>query len=619
MPGGTYEFSYEPTSPYAHAVTLISRHRAPKGEVVVDLGCGYGAIAGPVADLGLDYLGIDADPEAVGALAERGVAAMLGDLTDPGTVFSRVTEALAGRRVAAICALDALEHLANAAQVLGALSCFARELGEVPLVVSVPNVSHRDLAIKLLLGRWDVTPTGLLDETHVRFFSPAGLERAMTAAGWVELESFDFAMARSDQHFPADCVALVAETPLGGALQQVRGHAAPGTMVNQFVRAYRPTEPAGIARPDGGVESTVPFISVVIRTDGRKLAPFDDLLASLAGQDHDDFEVVVVMTVPDPDRLARVGAAVDAYDPTFARRVRVVPTEWPLPLGAAGNLGVAGARGRYVVVLDDDQMAFGHWVETLARVAAAAPGRVVHAGVATQNTVATPGRWQRATGGQVAATDPGDVEAYDVVDRPRSAETFAVGLLELLGGPPRPICGFALPRSFFTDLGERFDEDLPALEDWDLLLRAVERCGVVTTGEIGLLRRSWVPGPAGGGEAPAPAEGHGGVEGEGEGPRADGDVLAKAFARAEAMIAAKLDAQPLLLDRGSASRLGALLADVARTRSVWTEEVAAIRTEVHQLSAAVAEAETQLAAVHASTSWRVTAPLRAAVDRWRGR
>ena len=55
-----------------------------------------------------------------------------------------------------------------------------RRLADVhraPLVLSVPNVTHKDLALKLLIGRRDVTEAGLLDHTHVDFKMPLAWPR----------------------------------------------------------------------------------------------------------------------------------------------------------------------------------------------------------------------------------------------------------------------------------------------------------------------------------------------------------------------------------------------------------------------------------------------------------
>lgn len=614
---GTYDFSYAPGTPYAHAVELVGRWRRPGGTVLVDLGCGYGAIAEPVRALGLTYLGIDQEPAGVASIVERGGEAAVGDISDPAALFGQLDDALGGRPVAAFTMLDAVEHLPNASDVLVALSRYAHAAGEVPLIVSIPNVSHRDLGIKLLLGRWDVTPTGLLDATHVRFFSPRGLATTMAAAGWSEADAHDFDLEASDQHFPADCVALEADTPIGALLRTLRHTAAPGATTNQFVRAYRPeTTRVPDHAPRAPTSPSAPFLSIIVRSEGTRRATLEDLVLSLAGQTCDDWELVLV--VPGAGAARRVEHAVAGYADAVRARVEIVDaaavTDRPWSLPGAANLGIDAARGRYVAVLDDDHVAFGDWVEMLRSAASQHPGRVIHVGVASQRVVATPGAWQRhpedvddTTAGPTL-TPTAAIDAYDVVDRPRLSSPPGIGLLELLGAPAAPACAYALPRSFFSDLGERFDEDVAGAADWELAVRAIARCGVRTAGVVGLMRRLWDGAPQRIHDPGGAGRPHG----------MDYDAWAAALSA--------LDRRPLLLDRGMASQLAGLAAragsgattdrgpDAIPATSPTTSPATyqSLRASVRNLALAKADAEAAVAAMRASTSWRVTAPMRRA-------
>lgn len=74
-----------------------------------------------------------------------------------------------------ICA-DVLEHLSDPARVLASL---LRYLGRDGLViVSVPNIAHLWVRLQLLIGRFDYTDRGILDRTHLRFFTRKSLPQA---------------------------------------------------------------------------------------------------------------------------------------------------------------------------------------------------------------------------------------------------------------------------------------------------------------------------------------------------------------------------------------------------------------------------------------------------------
>ncbi|MGH9077171.1 MAG: methyltransferase domain-containing protein, partial [Acidimicrobiales bacterium] len=379
-----YRFEFKAGSTYERVVWLLQRC-GPPGGVVVDLGCGYGPLAEPVRDLGFTYAGLDADPEAVADLAGRGFEAgkvALDAGADMAALVGRVT---AGRPLAALCLLDVLEHLADGAATLASMrDAVAGHPGAV-MLLSVPNVTHVDLAAKLLIGRWDVTPTGLLDETHISLYSESRLKALLGQVGWEEISTEDLIFPRSDQHFPPEAAALDPGSPLGALVHQVRGR-LPGATVNQFIGAYRPGPPAPAPAP----ALLDRFLTVVVRTQGRRRQLLPETLLSLVAQTSQDFDVVLCCHDTDPAARGQVEAAVAALPPDFASRVELVEVTG----GGRGrplNVAFARGRGRYLAVLDDDDVAFAHWVESFANAGAATPGRLLRAVVAGQAVEPTAG------------------------------------------------------------------------------------------------------------------------------------------------------------------------------------------------------------------------------------
>lgn len=64
---------------------------------------------------------------------------------------------------------DVLEHLINPEQVLSLLKDLVKDNGRV--LISLPNIGHASIKSNLLLGRFDYTEQGILDKTHLRFFT----------------------------------------------------------------------------------------------------------------------------------------------------------------------------------------------------------------------------------------------------------------------------------------------------------------------------------------------------------------------------------------------------------------------------------------------------------------
>jgi SAM-dependent methyltransferase len=81
-----------------------------------------------------------------------------------------------------IVALDVLEHLVNPWVVVRRLHGLLNSGGV--MIVSIPNVGHFSVALPLIIrGRWDYTAEGLLDRTHLRFFSRQSAIGLMTNSG----------------------------------------------------------------------------------------------------------------------------------------------------------------------------------------------------------------------------------------------------------------------------------------------------------------------------------------------------------------------------------------------------------------------------------------------------
>jgi SAM-dependent methyltransferase len=76
---------------------------------------------------------------------------------------------------------DVLEHLSDPLPVLVALNRSLAAGGRV--IVSVPNVAHLWVRLSLLLGRWDYGDRGILDRTHLRFFTRRSFVRFLGDAG----------------------------------------------------------------------------------------------------------------------------------------------------------------------------------------------------------------------------------------------------------------------------------------------------------------------------------------------------------------------------------------------------------------------------------------------------
>lgn len=220
-----------------------------------------------------------------------------------------------------------------------------------------------------------------------------------------------------------------------------------------------------------------PFLTVIVRTQGRRLRALEDSLLCLAAQSDQDFEVVIVgHDMPDA-ALEELRGDVEAFDPDFRDRVTITSVEGgtrAAPLNRALDL----ARGHYFAVFDDDDLLFGHWVESFHQAARLAPGVPVRAVVANQRLEPEP--WHGGLPGGFRTT------SWPLLEFPSTFEA-----LEHLLVNKSPFMSWAFPMTLVRFFGKRFDEELVVCEDWDYILRSTQLLGVVEVPEITSIYRRW--------------------------------------------------------------------------------------------------------------------------------
>ena len=78
---------------------------------------------------------------------------------------------------------EVLEHLVDPWAVLARLAPLVRSGGLI--FASSPNISHHKVIRSLLRGRWDLADQGVMDRTHLRWFTPATYAGMFEGAGFV--------------------------------------------------------------------------------------------------------------------------------------------------------------------------------------------------------------------------------------------------------------------------------------------------------------------------------------------------------------------------------------------------------------------------------------------------
>lgn len=149
--------------------------RLPKGARVLDVGCGTGVVSELLKKLsGCDITAIEPEPARAAIARSRGLKVIEGYLTE------NLTAELG--RFDAIVFADVLEHLSDPAAMLVCASLFLAPNGFI--FASVPNAAHWTLRMDLLRGRFNYEDCGIMDATHLRWFTHASLKSFFERLGF---------------------------------------------------------------------------------------------------------------------------------------------------------------------------------------------------------------------------------------------------------------------------------------------------------------------------------------------------------------------------------------------------------------------------------------------------
>ena len=148
---------------------------------VLDLGCATGYLGEALAERGCHVTGVEYVEEAAEQARQLLDRVVVGDLN----TLDLVAEFGPGSFDVLVFG-DVLEHLPDPARVLRGAVQLLTPGGSV--VISIPNITHGSIRLAILQGRWQYTETGLLDRTHIRFFTRQSLLDLVTGAGLVAVD-----------------------------------------------------------------------------------------------------------------------------------------------------------------------------------------------------------------------------------------------------------------------------------------------------------------------------------------------------------------------------------------------------------------------------------------------
>lgn len=164
-------FDSRPYSAHMLIVQLVGKNKK-----VLDVGCATGLLAKRLVENGCEVVGIEIDDESARFAKKYCKNVIVGDvellehIPYPEKYFDVIIFA------------DVLEHLKDPQSVLVNFKKYLKRDGYI--ICSIPNVAHIYVRLNLLFGNWEYKDLGILDKTHLRFFTKKTAIRLIENAGY---------------------------------------------------------------------------------------------------------------------------------------------------------------------------------------------------------------------------------------------------------------------------------------------------------------------------------------------------------------------------------------------------------------------------------------------------
>jgi 2-polyprenyl-3-methyl-5-hydroxy-6-metoxy-1,4-benzoquinol methylase len=199
-------------------------------ETILDIGCSSGNFGAEIIKRKKCIVdGIDIDSKDVKlAKGKLRRALLLNIETDP---LDPITD-----KYDAILMVDVIEHLVHPVGTLKRIASLLKPGGR--LLFSVPNMAHVSVRLDLLQGDLDYRKVGLLDDTHLHFYTEKTLLRVLSSAGYSVEKALSTTITYPKPLLETKLneVGLKATPEFSANLSNTKGN------VYQFVGDARPTK-----------------------------------------------------------------------------------------------------------------------------------------------------------------------------------------------------------------------------------------------------------------------------------------------------------------------------------------------------------------------------------------
>ena len=272
---------------------------------------------------------------------------------------------------------DVLEHFVDPSCILGQIKSKLSQHGEI--IASIPNVRHWSVLRDLLEGRWDYVDAGILDRTHLRFFTKSSLVEMFKTAGFC-LEKIQGTVIQGCE-VPKDVIDA-----LGSSGIDTRSLEEEGKIYQYLI----------VAQPEKVVYDKTcknKLVSIIILTHDQ-LKYTKKSIESIFKFTNRDYELILVDNGSADGTVQYLEKLRNAYGADGSKKyigetkqkvkkkgekkakgvkqlnsackgVRLIKNDENLGFAAGNNQGITEAQGDYILFLNNDVVVTPGWLERM--------------------------------------------------------------------------------------------------------------------------------------------------------------------------------------------------------------------------------------------------------------
>jgi glycosyltransferase involved in cell wall biosynthesis len=198
-------------------------------------------------------------------------------------------------------------------------------------------------------------------------------------------------------------------------------------------------------------------ISILTRIDRESKNCIEDLILCIAAQNHEDFEWIMLVRPSFHSEVSWLRSIIESYE-QLQIKTKIIECHSD-SRGELLNIGLKSAKGKYLVVVDDDDLVTANFVEVFDLFTGPSLSQNNNIALRTigakksYEEIAGPQKFLAATS---RATFPFD-QKFDLLAHSKRNST--------------PCCAVAWPITLMKTENIKWDEELKVVEDWDFILK----------------------------------------------------------------------------------------------------------------------------------------------------